>query len=172
VWKVIAISTAVGDVDRRESRVFRKPALMCTCSREVIDYRQLTIMNSELTRLDSKHSIALVGSGSKKSRKKFPLPVTRLSWTHGLWNCSCNRQLAQLDGDLSNLIDAAIDSLRVLVWIRGNWLRPTWSLTRPLADWLLNQLGIVSATVNINLVYFPSLVASATCPCQFRTISP
>ena len=45
------------------------------------------------------------------------LPVTRLLWMHGLWNRPCNRQLTQLEGNLSNIIDAAIGSLRVLVCI-------------------------------------------------------
>jgi hypothetical protein len=71
------ISTAVGDVDRRESRVIRKPSL---------------------------------GNG-----QALALPVTRLSWMHGLRNRPCNCQLTQLEGNLSNIIDAAIGSLRVLV---------------------------------------------------------
>jgi hypothetical protein len=37
---------------------------------------------------------------------------------------------------------------------------------------LWNQLEIVSATVNLNWVYSPSLVASAICRCEFGTISP
>jgi hypothetical protein len=63
---VIAIATAVDDMDQHELHVIHKPALILfegTCLREVTDYRQLT----------------------------------------------------QLEGNLSNLIDAAIDSLRVLV---------------------------------------------------------
>jgi len=43
------------------------------------------------------------------------LPVTRLLRMYGLWYRPCNRQLTQLEGNLSNLIDAAIGSLRVLV---------------------------------------------------------
>jgi hypothetical protein len=41
--------------------------------------------------------------------------VTRLSVAYALWNRPCNRQLTQLEGNLSNLIDAAIGSLRVLI---------------------------------------------------------
>jgi hypothetical protein len=43
------------------------------------------------------------------------LPVMRFSVAYGLWNPPCNRQLAQLKGNLPNFIEAAIDSLRVLV---------------------------------------------------------
>jgi len=70
-----------------------------------------------LCRVDSSHPIALVGQDSRESleRPASALPVTRLSETYGLWSRSCNRQLTQLDGNLSNLIDVAIDSLRVLV---------------------------------------------------------
>jgi len=34
---------------------------------------------------------------------------------YGLWNRPCNCQLTELGGNLSNLIDAAIGSFRVLV---------------------------------------------------------
>ena len=61
--------------------------------------------------------------------------MTRLLWTYRLRHRPCNRQLTQLEGNLSNIIDAAIGSLQVLVWIGYNWLRLTWSLTRPQADW-------------------------------------
>jgi len=43
------------------------------------------------------------------------LPVMRLSSTYGIWNRPCYHQLAQLDCNLSNVIDAAIDSLGVVV---------------------------------------------------------
>jgi hypothetical protein len=32
-----------------------------------------------------------------------------------LWHRPCNRQLTELEGNLSNILDAAIDSLRDLV---------------------------------------------------------
>ena len=34
---------------------------------------------------------------------------------YGLWHRPCNRQLTELEGNLSNIIDAAIGILRVLV---------------------------------------------------------
>jgi hypothetical protein len=49
------------------------------------------------------------------SGKGLALPVTRLLWTHGLWNRPSNHQFTQLEDNLSNDIDVAIGSLRVLV---------------------------------------------------------
>jgi hypothetical protein len=49
----------------------------------------------------------------------------------------CNCQLAQFKSNLPRFIEAAIDSLRVLVWIHSNGLRLTWSLTGLLACWPL-----------------------------------
>jgi len=70
-----------------------------------------------LCRLDRLHPIALVGQDSRESleRPASALPVTRLSVAYGLWNRPCNRQLTQLEGNLSNLINAAIDSFGVLI---------------------------------------------------------
>jgi len=52
-----------------------------------------------------------------------------LLWTYGLSHRPCNRQLTQLEGNLSNLIDAAFGSLRdLLCRIHSNWLRLTWCL--------------------------------------------
>jgi len=75
------------------------------------------LCNCGLSRLDSSHPIALVGQDSRESLWRPPsaLPVTRLLETYGLYSRSCDRQLTQLDGNLSNLIDVANDSLRVLV---------------------------------------------------------
>jgi len=58
---------------------------------------------------------------------------------YGLRNRPCNRQLTQLEGNLSNFIDAVIKSLWVLVWIRWNRLRLNWSLTRLQAGWSLES---------------------------------
>jgi hypothetical protein len=43
------------------------------------------------------------------------LPVTRLPVAYGLCNRAYNRQLTQLEGNLTNLIDVAVGSLRVRV---------------------------------------------------------
>ena len=50
-----------------------------------------------------------------------------------------------------------------------DWLG-RWRVFWPAGLW--NQLGIVSATVNLNWVYSLSLAASANCRCEFGTISP
>jgi len=70
-----------------------------------------------LCRLNSSHPIALVGHYSRESLESpaSALPVMRLLETYGFWYCSCNPQLTQLEGNLSNLIDVMIDSLRVLI---------------------------------------------------------
>jgi len=55
---------------------------------------------------------------------------------HGLSNRPCHCQFAPLDCNLSNLIDAGIESFRVFVWwIHCNWLRLTWSQTRLPVGW-------------------------------------
>jgi len=56
------------------------------------------------------------------------------------WNCSCNWQLTQLDGNISYVFDAMIDNLQVLVWwIHLNLLWLTWLLTHPLGSWHLES---------------------------------
>jgi hypothetical protein len=53
------------------------------------------------------------------------LPVTRLLEAYGLWNRPCNRQLTQVDGNLSDLIDAAIVAFKFsyeFVAIDLDWL--------------------------------------------------
>jgi hypothetical protein len=55
------------------------------------------------------------------------------------------------------------------VAIDFDWLG-RWRVSWPADLW--NQLGVVSATVNLNLVYLLSLFASAIWRCQIRTVSP
>lgn len=72
------------------------------------------------------------------------LLVMRLSVTNGHWNCPCNRQLAQLEGTSSKLIEGLITSLRVVVCMHWNglfdWLG-RWLVSRPVGLW--HHLGIV-----------------------------
>ena len=106
--------------------------------------------------------------------------MKRLLVAYRLWNRPCNRQLTQLDGNLSYLIDAAIDSLRVLVDELGEHPKPSCICNLALAIpddfsflgvatrlWpigLWNPQEIVSVTVNLNSVdtsrYFADAISA------------
>jgi len=101
----------------------------------------------------------------------FTLPVAWLLRTHGLWNHPCHYQLTQFEGNLSDVVKATIDSLRVLLWwIHYYWLWPTWSLMCLLRHWPLESTRTVSAIV-INWVYLSSILVSAICHIQMWMIT-
>jgi len=97
----IASGTAIGGIARCESRISREPALnLRKYTAFELSFRSLSI-NYHQQRTEARPALAL--------------PVTQLLEAYGPWNRPWNRQLTQLEGNLSNLIGAAIGILRVLI---------------------------------------------------------
>jgi len=93
--------SAIGGIARCELGIMRKLALIhCRCTSFQVCAR-LSSINYHQVR-------TVVGPASA-------LPLTQLEWAYGLCHRPCNRELSELDCNLSNIIDAAIGSLRVLV---------------------------------------------------------
>jgi len=119
---MIAISTAIGDVDRRESRVIRNPSLV----------------NDQLRHCRWRDSYGHMGSGM------VPVIVNWLNWKVTYQILLMPRFIA---------FEFSYDFLA----IDFDWLG-CWRVSLLIGLW--NQLGIVSAMINLNWVYIWSLIAS------------
>jgi hypothetical protein len=119
-------------------------------------------------------SVAVVGYGLKKSRKMGRIPHCWLRDSRG-------SMVSEIVPVIANWINWKVTYwISLIPWLKAIkllseyvemdfvWIS-LWRVSRPVG--LRNQLGLVSATVNLNWVCFPSLVACAICRCQIRTIS-
>jgi len=143
--------------------VYRKPALIlarCTtfevCAPSCSSQLQLRLPDKDWRNIQRRFGIA--GDATIRGRMGSGIVPEIVNWLN--WKVTYQISLMPW----LKAFEFLYESVEMdFVWIglgRGS---------RPVGLW--NQIGLVSATVNLNWVYFPSLVASAICRCQIRTIS-
>jgi len=188
VQKVTAIATAFSGIARCEwCELCKSTLILCRCtSFEVCTWsRTLQLLSCRwlrqvMLRLPTNSTVVGDADGHE-SQVIHEQPRATGQILYCWWHDS-------VDGIDSGIVPVMVNPLNWMITYRI-WLME-WLIAFEFSsecvemdfDWLVhrhvsslvglwNQLRIISATVNINLVYIPSLFASAICHCQFWTIS-